>query len=257
MKHKHLVSLCLFMATALSPSIAVRAQEIIPLYTIAEFDTRGKEVPLSKTNLQLLTYLEQQLNIKFDLRRVPWKRAIENALSDGGMLMGMSITKERSQKFVFSEAINGNGNWLVTLCERSFKYDKLDDLKGKTIGIVSSTSVGEEFDAQANQLFKVEHDTGAGIARLQKLALKRVDALVWYGHIGNPKEIEESINKNYDIKKNGNDQLFCVISKPVSIVTNHFAMKIDPQRNQIIQRISAAIVKGRKDGSIPTLNLPN
>ena len=69
--------------------------------------------------------------------------------------------------------------------------------------------MGEEFDAQANQLFKVEHDTGAGIARLQKLALKRVDALIWYGNVGNPKEIEESINKNYDIKKMATTNILC------------------------------------------------
>ncbi|TXI94541.1 MAG: ABC transporter substrate-binding protein [Burkholderiaceae bacterium] len=257
MQFKHFVSLLILSAAIQAPSRTCQAQEVYPLYTIAEFDTHGKEVPMSKTNLQLLSYIENQLNIKFDVRRVPWKRAIENALNDGGLLMGMSITKERSQKFVFSEAINGNGNWLVALCERTFKYEKLDDLKGKTIGIVSSTSVGEEFDAKANQLFKVEHDTGAGIARLQKLVFKRVDAAIWYGNVGNPKEIEDTLNKNYELKSIGGKQTFCVLSKPVSIVTNHFAMRIDPQKNQIIQKISAAIIKGRKEGMLPTLNLPN
>jgi len=105
--------------------------------------------------------------------------------------------------------------------------------------------------------FKVEQDTGAGIARLQKLALKRVDGLIWYGGISNAKEIEVSINRNYDVKKDAELQAFCVATKPVSILTNHFAMKIDPNKNQILQRISAAIVKGRKDGSLPALMNPN
>lgn len=249
----------LFSVLYLLPTPPVQAQEKerVRLYTIAEYDALGKEVPLSKPNLQLLDYLEKQLHIQFDLRRVPWKRAIENALNGDGMLMGMSITKARSEKFAFSEAINGNGNWLVTLCERHFKFEKLEDLKGQTIGIVSGTSVGEEFDRQANQLFKVEHDTGAGIARLQKLALKRVDALIWYGGVSNAKDIEESINRNFDIKKDKEPTAFCVQNKPVSILTNHFAMKIDPNKNQILQRISAAIVKGRKDGSLPALMNPN
>lgn len=257
MKLTDLVPALALSSLMLSQPTVVRAQETVPLYTIAEFDTRGKEVPLSPTNLQLLTYLENQLNLKFELRRVPWKRAVENALNGDGMLMGMSITKERRQKFAFSEAINGNANWLVTLCKHQFKYDKIEDLKGKTIGIVSSTSVGEEFDQLADRQFKVEHDTGAGIARLQKLALQRVDALIWYGSIGSAKDVEETINKNYEVKNITSDTRFCVLPKPVSIVTNHFAMKIDPQRNIILQKISAAILKGRKEGALPTLNLPN
>ncbi len=257
MKLNYLTILLFALSIGSATSVKAQAKELVRLYTIAEFDAKGKEVPLTGPNLHLLNYLETQLNIQFDLHRVPWKRAIENALNGDGMLMGMSITKERSEKFAFSEPINGNGNWLVTRCDRSFKYEKLEDLRGKTIGIVSGTSVGEEFDRQANQLFQVEHDTGAGIARLQKLALKRVDSLIWYGGISNAKEIEESINRRYEIKQDGNAKLFCVANKPVSILTNHFAMKIDSDKNQILQRISAAILKGRKDGSLPALMNPN
>lgn len=257
MKLRSLAGLLLLVAANLLFSNTLQAQQNIVLYTISEFDAQGREVPLSKPNLQVLSYLESQLNIKFDLRRVPWKRAIENALNDGGILMGMSITQERRGKFAFSEPINGNANWLVTLCDRSFKYERIEDLRGKTIGIVSSTSVGDEFDHHANKLFRVEHDTGAGIARLKKLALRRVDGLIWYGRIGNAKEIEESINTNYEVKKHETDRPFCVLPNPVSIVTNHFAMKIDASNNQILQRISAALLKGRKEGAIAALNLPN
>lgn len=257
MKLSHLwVSLLTAVALYNNP-VQAQTPETVVLFTIAEFDSRGNEVPLAKTNLQLLDYLEKQLNIKFDLRRVPWKRAIENALNGEGMLMGMSMTKERKQKFVFSEPINGNSNWIVTRCDASFKYEKLDDLKSKTIGVVAGTSVDEEFDSLANILFQVEQDTGAGIARLKRLALKRVDALIWYGSVGNPKLVEDSINANYGINNDKQEKPFCVNPKPVSNVTTHFAMKIDPNKNQILQRISAALVKGRKDGSLPTLNIPN
>ena len=78
-----------------------------------------------------------------------------------------------------------------------------------------------------------------------------------YGGVSNAKDIEESINRNFDIKKDKEPTAFCVQNKPVSILTNHFAMKIDPNKNQILQRISAAIVKGRKDGSLPALMNPN
>ena len=95
-----------------------------------------------------------------------------------------------------------------------------------------------------------------GVARLQKLVFKRVDALIWYGNVGNPKEIEDTLNKNYELK-NWGKQTFCVLNKPVSIVTNHFAMRIDPQKIKLFKKISVAIIKGQGRWQHPTLNLPN
>ena len=111
MKLNYLTILLFALSIGSATSVKAQAKELVRLYTIAEFDAKGKEVPLTGPNLHLLNYLETQLNIQFDLHRVPWKRAIENALNGDGMLMGMSITKERSEKFAFSEPINGNGNW--------------------------------------------------------------------------------------------------------------------------------------------------
>lgn len=237
------------------------AQEIVHLQTIEEFDHSGKSVPLAKASVELLRYIEKDLHIHFDIKRVPWKRAMDNALNNDIVLMGMSNTTERAKKFLFSDPINANGNWLITRCDAKFKFDSLNDLKGKLIGVVLGTSAGEEFDVQMNRLFKIENDTGAGISRLQKLMAKRMDALVWYGITSDHQEMQTLINRNYALQKlpnnTGNAQPFCVLSKPVSIVSNHFAMRIKEDNRHLLERINQAMLRGRKTGAIPPVHATN
>jgi ABC-type amino acid transport substrate-binding protein len=250
-----LIAIFIFLYIASCPALA-RSQEVIRIYTIEQLDKDAKSVALDKSIAKLLQYLEQNLHAQFEIRRVPWKRAMSNALNEDALLMGMSITQERSTKYAFSDPINANGNWLITRCDATFDYNNLDDLKGKLLGIVLGTSVGDAFDQQANKLFRVENDTGAGIARLQKLQLRRVDALVWYGSIVGPKDMEEYINRTFyadDYEPNNKDR-FCVLPRPISIISNHFAMRIKPANIQLLEKINVILAKGRKDGAIAPLN---
>ena len=251
------ISASLVLSTCLIAA-PVSAQELVKLQTIEEFDRNGQSVPLAKNTTALLNYLEKSLQLQFQIQRVPWKRAMANALKEDLILLGMSINKERSKKYLFSDAINANGNWLVTRCDASFPFNSLQDLKGKLIGVVAGTSAGEAFDEQVNKLFKVENDIGAGISRLQKLMLGRMDALVWYDNVEAPKSLEKNINLSYNKrpKKIMGDsahgtQSFCVNEKPVSIVSNHFAMRISPANRALLDRINQAMSKGRKEGAIP------
>lgn len=237
------------------------AQETVHLQTIEEFDQAGKPIALAKPSAELLRYIEKDLHIHFEVKRVPWKRAMDNALANDIVLMGMSSTTERMKKFLFSDPINANGNWLITRCDAKFKFDSLNDLKGKLIGVVLGTSAGEEFDGQMNSLFRIENDTGAGISRLQKLMAKRMDALVWYGITSDHEEMQALINRNYMLQKLPNNtttsQPFCVLPKPVSIVSNHFAMRIKPENRYLLERINQSMLKGRKAGLIPSAHATN
>jgi polar amino acid transport system substrate-binding protein len=239
----------------------VWAQEVVELQTIEEFDHLGRPVPLSKSSTEMLTYIEKTINIRFNIKLVPWKRAMETAMRSDILLMGMSMTTERVKKYAFSEAINANGNWLITRCDATFPFDSLQDLKGKLIGVINGTSGGEDFDAQANKIFKLENDTSTGVSRLRKLMAKRMDALVWYGVAIEVKEMQAVINRIYAIQHDSNDtenaEPFCVLPKPVSIVTNHFAMRINASNQQLLARINQALNKGRKEGVIRLLPVSN
>lgn len=263
MKNFGLLSLyaCLLVLLVLSePSIANAQQtpESIRIYTIEEFDTQGRVTPIDSSTAHLLSVLSTHTGLHFDVLRVPWKRAMDNALRGDGILLGMSITKERQKKFAFSDAININRNWLITRCDRKFSFNSLADLKGKLIGVVLGTSAGEAFDQEMNKSFRVENDTGAGIARIQKLILGRMDALVWYGATINVTAMEEHINRHFAgvsaNKLGARDYPVCVLPKPVSTVTNHFAMKLDPENSVLLTRLNQAMAKARKEGLLPIVD---
>lgn len=257
----HGILRCGIIILSLYLSSFVYAHEVVQLQTIEEFDKDGKSLPLNKVSRDLLSYIEKSLNLRLEVKRVPWKRALDNALHHDIVLMGMSYTKERAKSYAFSDPINANGNWLITRCDATFKFDQVEDLKGKLIGIVRGTSAGEAFDRHMHVLFKVENDVGAGISRLKKLMAKRMDAIVWYGVTGNHREMQETLNKNYAALSQSlghtEQPAFCVLPKPIAIVNNHFAMRISPRNQVLLNRINQAIAKGRKEGAIPPMQATN
>lgn len=235
--------------------------ELVRIYTIEEFDYQGKPTPVDSSIVQLLQVISENTGLQFEVVRVPWKRAMDKALQGDGILLGMSITKERQKKFAFSEPINVNRNWLITRCDKQFAFNSIADLKGKLIGVVLGTSAGDAFDQEINKTFRIENDTGAGFARIQKLIRGRMDALVWYGATHEVGVMEAHINRHFLGNADGlganssaaKDHTVCVLKKPVSTVTNHFAMKLDPEKNVLLARLSQAMTKARKEGRLASI----
>jgi polar amino acid transport system substrate-binding protein len=260
MKNFELFGLCTLILILLCPFDAKARQspESIRVYTIEEFDNSGKVTPIDGDNLHLLEVIAKSIGLHFEVIRVPWKRAMENALHGDGILLGMSITKDRLKKFAFSDPININRNWLVTRCDKRFAFNSIADLKGKLIGVLLGTSSGEAFDQEQNKSFQIENDTGAGVARIQKLIRGRMDALVWYGSSNDVLAMEKHINHRFaGVSENNNDSKevpVCVLPKPVSIVSNHFAMKLDMEKNALLKRINQAMAKARIEGFLPAID---
>jgi hypothetical protein len=217
-------------------------------------DEEDKINPVDLNTKDLLHYLEQQLNLEFEFRRYPWIRAMQHTLRGEGLLLGMSKTREREHDYVFSDPISYSANWLVTRCDQPFPFKELQDLKGKTIGIVKGTSSGAEFDRARNNIFNVEEDTVANFSRLNKLKMRRMDAQVWFDFQHDAKRLEARINRIYQRESRTpiDQKLFCILPKPISILTNHLAS--DKHKNaELIKHINQAIAKGRKSGALPQL----
>lgn len=226
-----------------------------------ELDGRGKVIPLSKEVVELLRYLEQHSKQTFEIRRYPWKRAVENAANGEGLIFGISKTRERQRQFKFSQPIFTDQALLVTLCSAKFNYSTVSDLKGKTIGIVRGTSYGEEFDRLSNVLFKVEDDTSNNLGRFRKLFMRRMDAFLLYSSVANTSRLETYINQQYatDIAgKSADSKLFCILPRPVSAVDIHIAIRQGggPAEAALLQKIDQAILQARQDGELARIYSP-
>ncbi|WMW81153.1 transporter substrate-binding domain-containing protein [Undibacterium cyanobacteriorum] len=226
----------------------------IPLMVSEEIGDDLSPSPLPPETRAVLKFLESQLDIQFELRRQPWKRALDRAMVGEGLIFGVSKTKARLKVLNFSETLYEDGVWLVSRCDATFPFRTLEDLKGKTIGVVRGASSGEEFDAQANKLFRVEDDTGATQGRFTKLAQKRMDALVFYKANSTPERLSEELNRLYTppafahTKLQGKP-LFCVLPQTITTTSIHIGLA-KTQDQSLIQRINQAILTGRKNGSL-------
>lgn len=134
-----------------------------------------------------------------------------------------------------------------------FNYDQPEDLRGRTIGLVRGTSVGEEMDKRMTTLFKVEDDIDAHEARFAKLVQNRMDALVFFNAASNAKSLQRELNLRY--ARNLSDQKkysasLCVLRKPLATIELHIAQKKGMSRIWL-EKLNRVILENRKNGYFP------
>lgn len=189
-----LASLGLALALFSVISLPAYAQRKVPLLFGENKNEKGELIPVADHFLKMLSALEKDLDVQFQLQIYPWNRAVKLANDDGRLIFGMSLTPEREPIFSFSEPVLFQNLWLVTRADHEFPFESLADLKGKVIGVVRGSRYGGEFDLQKNRLFKIDDDIDASSARLKKLLNQRIDALTYASPISDPKEVEKLIN---------------------------------------------------------------
>ena len=204
-------SIAILYAFGITPTHAANS---VPVLVVEQTDERGQIMPLNPRTTQLFNYLEDAANMKIDLRHYPWRRLLQNGESGEGLIFGIYKTPERSQIFAFSEPVYSDKIWLVSRCADRMIFNNLQDLKGKTIGIIQGSSAGEEFDKQGNILFKAEYNTSNVASRFLKLHQKRMDAFLLYEPRTNLIEVQKELNQVHakeieEYKKNKAD-IFCV-----------------------------------------------
>ncbi|WP_342116731.1 substrate-binding periplasmic protein [Pseudoduganella sp. OTU4001] len=219
-------------------------------------DENGKLKPLRAWQQKLFEYLEQELEVKFEVRMYPWARAERNARGGAGLIFGLPKSAERLRDLRYSDPAMRNTLWLVTRSDATFPFESLADLKGKTIGAVRGYGYGDEFEQARNKLFRVEDDIPSRATRLQRLLLKRVDAVLLYQPSWqNAAEVEADLRSfaaplarelslPYGIT-------LSVLPHPVQVENQQFFAVAKGKDDGLIDRINAALAKQQKPASLP------
>ncbi|MBR7747028.1 substrate-binding periplasmic protein [Undibacterium baiyunense] len=169
------------------------AQTKVPLLFGENRNEKGELNPIPERFTRVFSAIEKDHNIQFSLQIYPWNRAVKIASTEGGLIFGLSLTPERAEIFRFSEPVVYQYLWLVTRTDQQFPFKTIEDLKGKTIGVVRGSKYGGEFDRLKNVLFKTDDDIDAYGPRLKKLQSRRIDAMIFASPLTNHKEVEALI----------------------------------------------------------------
>ncbi len=214
----HFLVLCLLAQLSITPSAA---QTKVNLLFGENRNEKGELNPIPERFTNVFARIEKDLNIQFRLQMYPWNRAVKIASTEGGLIFGLSLTPERAEIFNFSEPVVYQYLWLVTRADQQFDYKTIQDLKGKTIGVVRGSKYGGEFDQLKNILFKADDDIDAYGPRLKKLSNKRIDAMIFASPLTNPKDVEKLISNIKIPNENNNENSpsqtirFAVLPVPV------------------------------------------
>lgn len=216
-------------------------------------DEKNQTLPISAFKSRIFSYLENALQITFDIRQYPWKRVLYSAENGEGIVFGMYKNPSRMEKFNFSESIYLEYSWLVTKCDQQFPFNKIADLKGKTVGVASGASAGEEFDSQVGKLFKIEKNDTTPEGRFLKLYQGRMDAFLIYQPRTNIKAVQEELNARYVPKIIGLEKtdkaIFCILPNPVSSVEVHFALSNQVDQTNL-KKLDEVLIQARKNGDL-------
>jgi len=239
------------LVLACPPLQSGAATPTVSLIVGETLDRHGRVKPLREWQVELFAYLEQELGIRFDIRMYPWPRAERNARNGNALVFGLPKNPDRLRALRYSDAAVRNTLWVVTRSDAAFRFDSIADLKGKTIGAVRGYGYGDEFEQARNKVFKVEDDIPSRQNRLQRLLLKRVDAVLLYQPSWqNAAEVESELRalaaplaRELALPE---DVTLSVLPRPMQVENQQFFAISRARDNGLIDRINAALARQQK-----------
>ncbi|RZT08773.1 ABC-type amino acid transport substrate-binding protein [Duganella sp. CF402] len=248
---RHLITV-LLLAALLSCTLAPRAvagPPTIPLIIGDTLDEQGKPKPLSPFKRKLLDAVERELGVVFELRMYPWARAERYAVDGAGLIFGLPKNADRLHALRYSDVAAYNKLWIVTRSDATFRFNGIEDLRGKSIGVVRGYNYGAEVEqARANKLFRTDEDIASRGTRLTRLMLKRVDAvLLFQPSQQTAREVETEVNTFMAPRLRAigaaANASYSVLPKPLSIDDGVFFAIARSKDDGIIDRINAALTR--------------
>ncbi|WP_428717970.1 substrate-binding periplasmic protein [Undibacterium curvum] len=226
------------------------AQTRLTLYIRENRNEAGQMLPLREEIRRLLDLFEQRLALQFEIERYPYTRLYEKTRNHEGIAFGVSAGRSHPN-LILSEPFLSNQVWLVVRSDAVFPFRGIEDLRGKTVGVVRGSGYGDEFEVQRNKLFKVEEDVSSHTARLRKLINHRMDVMLFGDFHTRAEEVSQFLHQMIAAEKSsglspGED--FVVLDKPLLIDELCFAAS--PKYEDWIHRINTVIQTTRRNGEL-------
>ena len=174
------------------------------------------------------------------IKLTPWARAVAEAELGGAVINQFSRTSERERTFLFSKPIFVDRVVVVVRKGKEFPFESVNDLAGKTVGVLRGADYGAQWDA-AQSIFRREEDSHAE-SRLKKLLRDRIDAaIISAGPAG----------LRLAAARAGVDpSAFSVLPTPLRVESNCLAIAKGPGSEDKVERINAAIEAMNRDGAL-------
>ena len=132
--------LCLLLPLAAARPLVRFATSIWPPYVGPQLEEQGLLADITREAFDRVGY---DITINY----MPWEEALRAAgTGQYDAVLGGSWTQEREEMFAFSQPYYHTANHLFSLRNAGIGYEKISDLRGRKIAVVSGYEVDPEFD---------------------------------------------------------------------------------------------------------------
>ena len=125
-----------------------------------EKEIQGQKAPAG-VEVEIFNLICKELNLTCSLELLPWKRMINQVKRGEIDCMFAAFKTEKREAFMEYTSVPfhvSNLTFFIGKSDKSFKFSKLNDLKGKNICLVRGFTTTPEFDKLAKQgLFEISH----------------------------------------------------------------------------------------------------
>ncbi|MGP7817421.1 amino acid ABC transporter substrate-binding protein [Niallia sp. 01092] len=177
----------------------------------------------------------EKMGVKVKFQPIDWKTK-ESELSSGRIDLiwnGYTITDDRKKKVLFTKPYLKNAQVVVTLADS--KLAKLDDLKGKVVGLQSLSSAADALDANPiKSKIKEVTEFSDNVMALNDLKSGRLDAVV----------IDEVVINYYMTKEKGS---FKVLNE--SLAPEEYGVGVKKGNEELLEKLQKALDEMNTDGS--------
>lgn len=133
----------------------------------------------------LLAAAFKRINTEASIEAKPWKRAIQEIDEGTAGVGGIYKNAEREKKYDYSEQIFVEKLVVYSSKNTPLNFAKIDDLKGKRVGILRGWSYGDDFDNAKKANAFLADEAASDAQNFQKLDLGRLDVVVAISESGN------------------------------------------------------------------------
>lgn len=188
--------------------------------------------------LPLLELIADTAGLRWELLELPWSRALLGAELGQHLVFGLSRNPARDKIFRYSQPVFMSRGWLVVSKARPFKFERIEDLRGRTLCVSRGATYGPVFEDARQRLFRVEPGGNDLAGRARMLAAGRCDAML-ATHRGSALALERRLRTLRD-----GDQLQ-VLPKPLVEEGILFAAARDSEPAALLPRLDDAIQRAR------------
>ncbi|MFT8320709.1 MAG: amino acid ABC transporter substrate-binding protein [Bacillus sp. (in: firmicutes)] len=182
----------------------------------------------------------EKMGVKVEFQPIDWKTK-ESELSSGRIDLiwnGYTITDDRKKKVLFTKPYLKNAQVVVTLADS--KLEKLDDLKGKVVGLQSLSSASDALDANPiKSKIKEVTEFSDNVMALNDLKSGRLDAVV----------IDEVVIDYYMTKQKDS---FKVLNE--SLTPEEYGVGVKKGNEELLEKLQKALDEMNTDGTAASIS---